>query len=61
MSERDESKIVLRVSRKRKAAYVRAAKPGTLAGWIFKQCDEASGFTEDLSDNQRSALDPRNE
>jgi TPR repeat protein len=45
-NERASSQIQLRVSRKRKAAYVRAAKPGPLAGWCFKHLDAASGFTE---------------
>jgi hypothetical protein len=45
-SERAESQIQLRVSRKRKAAYVRAARPGTLAAWIFTVCDKASDHSE---------------
>lgn len=36
--------IVLRVQRKRKAAYVRAAKPGTLAAWIIAACDKSAGY-----------------
>lgn len=59
--KRDESVIVLRVSRQRKAAYVRAAQPGTLADWIFQRCDGASGFTPGQADNPPSAPDPRTE
>jgi hypothetical protein len=49
---RDESEIVLRVSRTRKSAYVRAAqrrekKPRTLAAWCFEHLDKASGYEED--------------
>lgn len=47
MDKQHTSKIVLRVSRHRKAAYVRAAKPGTLADWIFKLCDHASKYEEE--------------
>lgn len=43
-NQRADSQIQLRVSRKRKAAYIRAAKPGTLAGWCFRNLDQASGF-----------------
>lgn len=42
--ERASSQIQLRVTRKRKAAYVRASQPGTLADWMFRVCDEASGY-----------------
>jgi hypothetical protein len=43
------SQIQLRVTTKRKSAYVRkASKEGkTLAAWIFEQCDKASGFEGD--------------
>lgn len=37
--------IHLRVTRARKNAYVRAAKPGTLAAFITKTCDAAAGYT----------------
>lgn len=39
-----QSNIVLELSRARKGAYVRAARPETLAGWIFKHLDAASGY-----------------
>lgn len=44
-----ESNIVLRVVRKRKTAYVRAAngENKTLAAWMFKHCDKAAGYSED--------------
>ena len=43
-----ESQIQLRVTRKRKAAYVRAAskKKQTLAAWCFEALDRQSGFLE---------------
>lgn len=40
------STIVLRVTRSRKAAYVRAAHPQTLAAWMFEQCDKAATAKE---------------
>lgn len=43
-SERADAQIQLRVNRKRKSAYVRAAKPKTLAAWMFEICDKASGY-----------------
>lgn len=59
-------RIVLRLTRKRKAAYVRASRPQTLAGWMFGVLDQASGFDpreppSDLEDNPPSAPDPRTE
>jgi hypothetical protein len=39
-----ETQIQLRVSRKRKAAYVRAAQPGTLASFCFRNLDKASNY-----------------
>lgn len=47
-SERADSQIQLRVTRKRKAAYVRAAnrKKQTLAAWAFDHLDRASGHAE---------------
>lgn len=47
-SERADSQIQLRVTRKRKGAYVRAANKGkqTLAAWMFRVCDAASGHRE---------------
>ena len=45
-SERADAQIQLRVTRRRKAAYVRAAKGATLAAWMFRVCDEASGYIE---------------
>ena len=44
---RASSQIQLRVSRHRKAAYVRASRPGTLAAWMFRVCDQASGYSGD--------------
>ena len=43
---RADSQIQLRVTRRRKAAYVRAAAPGTLAAWMFKVCDTDAEHTE---------------
>lgn len=45
-SERADSQIQLRVTRKRKGAYVRAANKGkqTLAAWAFEHLDRASGY-----------------
>jgi hypothetical protein len=40
--------IQLRVTMKRKNAYVRAAKPKKLTEWIFEQLDRASGFSNEL-------------
>lgn len=45
-SERADSQIQLRVTRRRKSAYVLAAKGETLAGWMFRVCDDASGYRE---------------
>jgi hypothetical protein len=44
--ERADSQIQLRVTRKRKAAYVRAAgqKNQTLAAWCFESLDRESGY-----------------
>lgn len=43
-SKRATSQIHLRLTRRRKAAYVRAAQPGTLTNWMFQVCDKAAGF-----------------
>jgi hypothetical protein len=47
-NERADSQIQLRVTRRRKAAYVRGAhKAGlTLAAWVFTHLDRASGHSE---------------
>jgi len=45
-SERAGSQIQLRVTRRRKAAYVRAAKGETLAAWMFRVCDDAARYRE---------------
>lgn len=45
-AERASSYVMLRVTRRRKAAYVRAAKGQTLAGWACAQLDRAAGFQE---------------
>lgn len=42
-----DSQIQLRVTRKRKAAYVRAAHGKTLAAWCFEYLDAAAGFDPD--------------
>lgn len=53
MSEHPKpSLIVLRVTRERKAAYVRAAAGRPLASWIFALCDRAADFTEKPKDKQ---------
>lgn len=44
--ERAASQIQLRVTAKRKAAYVRAAQPGTLASWCFEHLDKAAEYRE---------------
>lgn len=43
-----DSQIQLRVTRKRKGAYVRAAskKKQTLAAWCFEALDKESGYLE---------------
>lgn len=45
-SERADSQIQLRVTRKRKTAYVRAAnrKKQTLAAWAFDALDREAGY-----------------
>lgn len=48
-SERADSQIQLRVTRSRKACYVRAAKKETLAAWMFRVCDAAASQKKDLS------------
>lgn len=47
-SERADSQIQLRVTRKRKASYVRAAskRKQTLAAWCFEALDRESGYVE---------------
>jgi hypothetical protein len=46
--ERASSQIQLRVTSKRKTAYVRAAyqKGQTLAAWAFDQMDKGANYTE---------------
>jgi len=36
--------IQLRTTMARKNAYVKAAKPKSLAAWMFDQCDKAAGY-----------------
>lgn len=47
-SERADSQIQLRVTRKRKGAYVRSASKNkqTLAAWCFEALDKESGYVE---------------
>ena len=47
-SERADSQIQLRVTRKRKGAYVRDAskKKQTLSAWCFEALDKESGYVE---------------
>ncbi len=47
-NERADSQIQLRVTRKRKGAYVRAAnkQKQTLAAWCFKALDKEAGHLE---------------
>jgi hypothetical protein len=47
-SERADSQIQMRVTRQRKAAYVRSASKNkqTLAAWCFEALDRKSGFLE---------------
>lgn len=39
-----DHQIQLRVTRARKNAYVRAARPGKLSTWVFEKLDAASGY-----------------
>jgi hypothetical protein len=41
-----DSLLVVRLTRKRKAAYVRAARPGPLAPWVQQHLDRAAGYQE---------------
>ena len=45
-SPRRNHPTVVRLTRKRKAAYVRAARPGPLAPWVEKHLDRAAGYKE---------------
>lgn len=45
-SEPKDSLLAVRLTRKRKAAYVRAARPGPLAPWVEKHLDRAAGYKE---------------
>ncbi len=47
--DRADSQIQLRVTRKRKGAYVRAAgkRKQTLAAWAFEALDRESGYQEE--------------
>lgn len=40
------SHIHIRTTRRRKAAYVRAAQPGKLTDWIVVTLDKAAGYSE---------------
>ncbi len=42
-----ESLLVVRLTRKRKGAYVRAARPGPLAPWVQHHLDKAAGYKEE--------------
>lgn len=39
-----ESLLVVRLTRARKGAYIRAARPGPLAPWVQKHLDRAAGY-----------------
>lgn len=41
-----DSLLVVRLTRKRKSAYVRAARPGPLAPWVEKHLDKAANYKE---------------
>jgi len=41
-----ESVLVVRLTRERKGAYVRAARPDPLALWVQKHLDKACGYEE---------------
>jgi hypothetical protein len=41
-----DSFLVVRVTRKRKGAYIRAARPGPLAPWVQHHLDRASKYKE---------------
>lgn len=45
----DEAKtslLAVRLTRKRKGAYIRAARPGPLAPWVQHHLDKAAGYKE---------------
>mgnify|MGYP003342831018 FL=1 len=44
--EPKESFLHIRIDRRRKAAYVRAARPGPLAPWAIKHLDGAAGYKD---------------
>ena len=44
--EPKESLLVLRITRKRKGAYIRAARPGPLSPWVQHHLDKAAGYKE---------------
>ncbi len=41
-----ESLLAIRVTRKRKGAYIRAARPGPLAPWVQHHLDKAADYKE---------------
>lgn len=41
-----ESLLVVRLTRKRKGAYIRAARPGPLAPWVQHHLDKAANYKE---------------
>lgn len=41
-----DSILVVRLTRKRKGAYIRAARPGPLAPWVQHHLDKAAGYKE---------------
>jgi hypothetical protein len=53
--ERAHSQIQLRVTRRRKAAYVRAAKGKPLAKWMFETCDREADYNEPTQGMTKSA------
>jgi hypothetical protein len=61
MDSDNKSIIVLKTARGRKAAYVRAARPGTLAAWIFRILDAAAGYKAPEVTRRSDAPDPRSE
>ena len=44
--EPKDSLLVVRLTRKRKGSYIRAARPGPLAPWVQQHLDKAAGYKE---------------
>lgn len=51
------SQIFLRVTPRRKSAYVKAAAPRGLAEWCFEHLDKAAGYDPNTSDDSQKRLE----